>query len=237
LPVIWLQGWEWTGFQRVTTGWRLSTKKWRDLTVKKEVDQSHLNRRWGCNLSRPDWTKFWVDLWKGKAHQPTKFVTWQMVQNGFFTNTQGALWGVCTELCPICSRAPETTAHLFFECEEVRHRWIKTIRLLRASKISFGRVASAFDITTTAVHKHNRNPALLVLVAELGWSAWVERNLRVFQGNFCRVPLQVVFRNCAVKLEALEGSTGSTARIASLCENRLFLLRCAELMRSVTTVM
>jgi hypothetical protein len=103
--------------------------------------------------------------------------------------------------------------------------------------MSFGRVVFAFDIISTAMHKHNRNPALLVLVAELVWCAWVECNLRVFQGNLYRVPLQVVFWNCAVKLEALESSMGLTARIASLCENRLFLLRCADLMRSVTTVM
>jgi hypothetical protein len=43
-PVTWLQGWEWTGLQRVTTGWRMPTKKWRELMVQKEVNQSHLNR-------------------------------------------------------------------------------------------------------------------------------------------------------------------------------------------------
>ena len=107
-------------------------------------------------------------------------------------------------------------AHLLFEREEVR---VKIIRLLRALKMLFGRVVSAFDIITIPVHKHNRNPALFVLVAKLVWCPWVERNMRVFQENLYRVPLQVIFRNCAMKLEALESSTRSTARIASFCKN------------------
>jgi hypothetical protein len=109
----------------------------------------------------------------------------------------------------------ETTAHLFFECLQVSHRWVKAISILRTSKMAFGRIVSAFDIVGVAVQMHVDNPALLILVAELGWCAWVERNLRVFQGNVSRLPLQVVFRNRAVKLEALETATENRRQLAS----------------------
>jgi hypothetical protein len=132
-----------------------------------------------------------------------------LIQNGYYTNTRGAVWGVCREVCPVCEIAPETIAHLFFECAEVKHRWIKAVRLLRASKMSFGRVNSAFDIVSVAVRKHVTNPALLVLMEELVWCTWVERIKRVFQGNTSRMPLQVVFKNCAAKLEALAVLTGN----------------------------
>jgi hypothetical protein len=49
--------------------------------------------------------------------------------------------------------------------------------------MAFWSVNSAFDIVAKAVKRHQQNPALVLLVAELIWSAWVERNLRVFQGS------------------------------------------------------
>jgi hypothetical protein len=155
----------------------------------------------------------------------------------WFFQTQGALWKVTTELCPVCGRAPETTAHLFFECAEVKHRWIKAIRLLRASKMSFSRVDSGMDIISTAVSKHLTNPAPMVLVAEMIWSACVERNLRVFQGNNNRVPLQMIFRNCVLKLEALEATTENQKKLAVIRDNGQFLSNCAHFLGTVSTTM
>jgi hypothetical protein len=95
-----------------------------------------------------------------------------------------------------CGRVAETTVNLFFECAEVKLRWIKATRILKASKMSFRRVISAFDIIATAVQKHHKNPALLVLVAERVWSAWVERNLRVSKAptaeSHCRLCFGIV---------------------------------------------
>jgi hypothetical protein len=103
--------------------------------------------------------------------------------------------------------------------------------------MSFGRVNSAFDIIAAAVKMHHRNPALLVLVVEFVWNAWVKRSLRVFQGNDKKVPLQIVFQNCVVKLKALESATELKAKLAGLSENCLFLLRCANFMSNVYTIM
>ena len=236
-PIARMSGWEWTGLPRLTQGWTLPLQTWRALTGKGAVDQAYLNRRWGCVQSRADWNQFWNNLWQGKTHPRTKFVVWQLMQHGYYTNTRGAVWGVCREVCPVCEIAPETTAHLFFECAEVKHRWIKAIRLLRASKMSFGRVNSAFDIVSVAVCKHVTNPALLVLMEELVWCTWVERNKRAFQGNTSRMPLQVVFKNSAAKLETLAVSTGNKRRLAVLQENKNFLLRCAQFMSTVSIVM
>jgi hypothetical protein len=96
---------------------------------------------------------------------------------------------------------------------------------------SFGRVNSAFDILLKAVQKHQKNPVLLVLVAKKMWSIWMERNLRVFQGNERRIPLQVLFQNRAEKVLALEATIGRVAMLASLRENCLVLQRCAAAMR------
>jgi hypothetical protein len=232
-PIARLEGWEWTGLQQVTLGWTLPTQKWRELIKPTELDQSHLNRRWSSALSSQDWTTFWKRLWKGTPKN--KICNMETRANGYFTNIRGALWGVCSELCPICGLLPETTAHLFFECEEVKYRWIKAIRLLRASKISFGRVNSAFDVLACAVDMHQKNPALLVIVAELSWCAWVERNSQVFQGNHVRMPLQVVFRTCASKLEALEATTGDNQKLQVFKESRQFLLSCAQFMSTIST--
>jgi hypothetical protein len=98
-------------------------------------------------------------------------------------------------------------------------RWIKAIRLLIASKMSFGRVNSAFDILACAVDMHQKNPALLVIVAELSWCAWVEQTSQVFQGNHVRMPLQVVFRTCVSKLEVLEATTGDSRKLQVLKES------------------
>jgi hypothetical protein len=235
LPITWMSGWEWSGFQRVTTGWTLPLQKWRALSAGEAVNQSHLNRRWGCAFSEQDWKQFWNQLWNGKTHSRTKFVIWRLMKTGFFTNTRGALWGVSTETCPVCGVAPETTAHLFFECSEVKRRWVKAIKIIRRSQMAFGRVDNAFEVIAVAVKKHLYNPALLVLVAEIVWTTWVERNVRVFQGNTARMPLQVIFCNCATKLEALEGATGNLKKLAILRENKQYLLRYVEYMTSVST--
>ena len=102
--------------------------------------------------------------------------------------------------------------------------------------MAFGRVNSAFVIVAVAGKRHVENPALLVMVAELGWCAWVERNLGVFKGNVSRLPLQVVFENCAVKLEALERAIGNNRRLAVLQENFQFLLSCAQAMGTGETL-
>jgi hypothetical protein len=90
--------------------------------------------------------------WKGTPKN--KIAICRLVQNGYFTNTRGALWEVCSEVCPIYGSLPKTTAHLFYKCEEVKYKWIKAIRLLKASKMSYGRVNLAFDILVCAVVRH-----------------------------------------------------------------------------------
>jgi hypothetical protein len=237
LPITWMSGWSWSGFQRETKGWTLPLQKWRALSTTTEVDQSHLNRRWGCDLTGDDWHQFWSHLWNGKTHPRTKFVIWRLVPNGFFTNTRGALWGVCTAMCPVCGLGPETTVHLFFECLEVKHRWVKAIWIIRNSQMSFGRVENAFQVVAVAVKKHEFNPALLILVVEIVWNTWVERNVRVFQGSSVRMPLQVIFKNCANKLEALELMTENRKKLAILRENREYLLRYVEYMSTVNTAL
>jgi hypothetical protein len=155
-----------------------------------------------------------------------------VIQNGYFTNSSGAVWGVCTEICPVCNAAPETTAHLFFECAEVKQRWIRVIRLLRSSNMAFESVDMAFAIIKKAVTSHQKNPALMVLVGEMTWSAWVERNASVFQGNSTRMPIQVIFRNCASKLEAMAGTVENKRRLAVLNASRDLFSKVAQNMSS-----
>jgi hypothetical protein len=157
------------------------------------------------------------------------------MRNGFFTNTRGSLWGVCQESCPICGLAPETTAHLFFECPEVKRRWVKILRIIRNSEMAFGRVANAFELVAAAVRKHVVNPVMLILVAETVWSTWVERNVRVFQGQSSRMPIQVIFKNVATKLEALESATENRKKLTILRESKLYLLRYVDYMCTVST--
>jgi hypothetical protein len=64
-PIHYMEGWEWTGFQRATTGWTLPNYKWRALTL--IAGSEHLKRRWNCQLVGQKWNKFWIGLWKGKA--------------------------------------------------------------------------------------------------------------------------------------------------------------------------
>jgi hypothetical protein len=74
------------------------------------------NRRWSCTLSSQGWSAFWKGLWNGKAHPQTNVYVRILKQNGYFTNTRRVLWGISSEICPMCGSLPKTTAHPFFEC-------------------------------------------------------------------------------------------------------------------------
>jgi hypothetical protein len=94
--------------------------------------------------------------------------------------------------------------------------------------MAFGRVQTAFAILKKAVVCHIKNPALIVLVGKLTWAAWVERNAYVFQGNRARMPLQVVFWNCASKLEALASTVENKRKLAVLKDSCDFFSKCAQ---------
>ena len=172
LPLDEMEGWDWTGINKNGLEWSLPNRCWKELVKLPYIDQSHLNRRWGCTLTGQEWSKLWGCLWAPGAHARTKFVIWRLLQHGFFTNVRGAIWKVCEALCPICGQTGETIAHLFFECEEVKQRWVKAIRLLRATSMSLGRVNSAFQIIEAAVKRHPQNPSILILLEEMVCSAW-----------------------------------------------------------------
>jgi hypothetical protein len=94
----------------------------------------------------------------------------------------------------------------------------------------------AFDLLLVAVKSHQQNPALLVIVAEIAWSAWLERNKKVFQGSSLRTPLQVIFCKCVTKLVALEATSNDNRHLDVLRESREYLQSCARVMSTITSV-
>jgi hypothetical protein len=146
-----------------------------------------------------------------------------VIQHGFFTASRGALWKVCDSICPLCKSAEETTQHLFFHCVNVNTRWTSLLQLLDKTLLSFGDVQSPMDVICIAVKYQSRSPVRIVLVAEMLWTAWTDRNYEVFQESPRVTLLQIVVRRTMLKVQALTVNTKSPERTSILKRDMVIL--------------
>jgi hypothetical protein len=211
-----LKGWQWQATTHSFKGWELSLKQWRSLQpAPQEVIEQH-NRRWGCRWNHQGWLSFWKMVWLGFGHNRTKFIVWRLLHHGFYTNSRGALWKVCEETCPVCLGNAESTFHMFFLCPEVKQRWSTLLTLLSTTSMDFGPIHTPLDLLLAGVLTHRQTPTRLIVIAEVIWTTWLERNDHVYRGQLNRTPLLVILRRVSLKVEAL----GETA-LAEHPVNRL----------------
>jgi hypothetical protein len=102
-------------------------------------------------------------------------------------STVGSMPSRLSTFCKSCQK--ETTQHLFFHCPQVNSQWLKLLHLTESTSLDFGPVGSLMDILTIAVKYQVYSPTRLILVAELLWAAWTDRNQLVFQEVLRQTPL------------------------------------------------
>jgi hypothetical protein len=195
-------------------GWSLSPRHWRLLVASSTPSISQLNTRWAVNWNAEQWQRLWRQLWSGWAHPRTKFLLRRLIQYGFFTQSRGAIWKVCTAQCPICCTSNETMFHLFFHCSFVYNRWRQIFHLLQGTSLNFDSVHTPLQLVHCAIQSQKQSPVRMIVLAEVLWTSWCERNRHVFQENTSRTPVSVILVLIIQKVEALH------SRIRSLVKQR-----------------
>jgi hypothetical protein len=102
--------------------------------------------------------------------------------------------------------------------------------LLRGSHLSFGLITQPLDLLTYAVHKHQTTPTFLIIVSELLWTAWKERNELVFRGEVHRVPMSILLHQILAKLKAILLTSTSPRQLARFQHDEAVL---GEIVRSL----
>jgi hypothetical protein len=90
------------------------------------------------------------------------------------------------------------------------------LTLLSTTSMDFGPIHSPLDLILAGVLTHDKAPTRLIIISEVKWSTWLERNDLVYRGQLLRTPISVILRRVSLKVEAL----GETA-LASHRINRL----------------
>lgn len=67
----------------------------------------------------------WSTIWKWEGPHCIRCFLWKMLHNGLSTNNRRwAAHSADSPLCPLCSTAPETLAHLFRDCPVIKSVWL-----------------------------------------------------------------------------------------------------------------
>jgi hypothetical protein len=107
-------------------------------------------------------------------------------------------------ISPIFQNVYESTWHLFFTCTKAQIRWNYVFALLAATPLSFGSILSPANLLAYAIKRQHRHPTQLMLVSEILWCIWFERNQLFIkispqqcQHQYCYTP---PFRNFRLSL-------------------------------------
>lgn len=90
-----------------------------------------LNWQWATQLSSQRWQQLHRQLWIGQSHpkdicalrQALGLSYGEYYINPNYSNSQGAIWGVCLSLCPICLQNDKSIPRLFVECLGIFALW------------------------------------------------------------------------------------------------------------------
>jgi hypothetical protein len=140
-------------------------------------------------------------VWQGWGHNSSRFIIWRLLQHRFYTNSRGAVWKVCKAVCPVCLGPAESTLHLFFLCPEVQQQWSTLLSLLSTTLMDFGQICTPLDLLLAGVLTHGKAPTRLIIIAEVVWTTWLERNDFFYRGQLGQTPLLVILRRVSLKVE------------------------------------
>lgn len=136
----------------------------------------------------------WRNLICNNAATPkSTFILWMALQNRLATADRLSSWHIsCNPTCGLCNNAPETLAHLFFECNYSSEIW-KHLQDSLGMDIGF-----QFAGITQRLQKHSssntpKKQLLCMFFTETVYAIWIERNNLIFNRS-CKPP-NVVIRN------------------------------------------
>lgn len=161
------------------SGWHHSMPQWRVLLPNQSYSATRLNQHWGCSFSPSQWQKYWRKLWTCRGHPGARLLIWRVIQHGYYTNARGAVWTVCTNICPICLWDGENTQHLFFECPRLASRWDELLQIIAHTCLDFCMGNSLFQKITTIIQWHRCSPIILIV------SSWISIFHMVGQKSLC----------------------------------------------------
>jgi hypothetical protein len=137
------------------------------------------------------------------------------------------------ELSGMCAVQPAPSAmigknplllHLFFNCPRVISRWQIIFGLLSTTDLTFGCISTPIMLLHKAIKASS--PTCLIIVAEVLWNTWRERNAFVYQGNSSAAPPATILQSALLRLKALLSTTTSQQKHIRLEQDRITLERC-----------
>lgn len=114
----------------------------------------------------------WNKIWGIKVPSKIKHFCWKSFNNTLSTKLNLASRGIILQtMCPMCSKYPESTDHILFNCDRVRDIWRQTFDIVFLDEDFNG----SFQDRWTKIYL-NSSPSELGLVATTCWSIWNDRN-------------------------------------------------------------
>jgi hypothetical protein len=91
--------------------------------------------------------------------------------------------------------------------------------------MDFGQIRTPLDLLLAGILTHDKAPMRLIIIAEVLWTTWLERNNLVYRGQLARTPLLVILRHVSLKVEALGETALALHRVNSLQTDMDYLAR------------
>ncbi|KAK2367272.1 putative mitochondrial protein [Trifolium repens] len=121
----------------------------------------------------------WNKLWKIEAPPKQLHLLWRILHNAIPTKINLLNRGImCDSMCPMCYREPETTNHIFQQCEWARQVWFGCPLTITTSNVqtqSFPDWLSYMLINSTK--------ECMQTISTVIYSIWIARNKRIFQNK------------------------------------------------------
>jgi ribonuclease HI len=121
----------------------------------------------------------WNKLWKIEAPPKQLHLLWRILHNAIPTKTNLLNRGImCDSMCPMCNKEPETTNHIFQQCEWARLVWFGCPLTITTSNVQ----AQNFSDWLSYMLINSTNECMQV-TATIVYSIWLARNKRIFQNK------------------------------------------------------
>jgi ribonuclease HI len=121
----------------------------------------------------------WNKLWKIKAPPKQLHLLWRILHNVIPTKTNLLTRGIiCDSMCPMCNKEPETTNHIFQQCEWARLVWFGcplTITTSNVQTLNFSDWLSYILLNATN--------ECMQITSTIIYSIWLARNKSIFQNK------------------------------------------------------
>jgi hypothetical protein len=134
----------------------------------------------------------WRRIWNLKCPNKMKHFLWRFAHNSHPLRVNLSHRGMRIDTkCPVCNRADEDGAHLFFKCKTVRQVW--SLLNLETERAALAELQSASDSVEFILQATEQKKLTMVVTL---WAWWSERNKIREEGK--RRPARVIEQNIRV---------------------------------------